>query len=68
MLPENTIHSFVIKIWVEDVTKKSQVVWRGHITHIPSQRRRYFYDYISLQQFIETYLQASDPNDPANDL
>jgi hypothetical protein len=68
MLPENTTHSFVIKVWVEDVTlQNGQTIWRGHITHIPSKRRRYFDDYRSLQQFIEAYLQVSDLEDPTSE-
>ena len=43
--PDSGTFSFVIKIWVEETAGEAgQALWRGHITHIPSGRRRYFQD------------------------
>src|SRR5438034_11677470 len=33
-------HSFVIKLWVEEVIS-GQTKWRGHITHVSTAERRY---------------------------
>lgn len=39
---EVSIHSFVIKIWLEDQRDTTgQPIWHGYITHIPSQERQY---------------------------
>ena len=35
-----------------------QAVWRGHITHVPSGRRRYVKDLDDILAFIAPYLEA----------
>lgn len=40
--PEVQIHSFVLKLWLEEVDEETgQPVWRGHITHVAGGERRY---------------------------
>lgn len=35
--------SFIVKIWAEETTSTGHwLMWRGHITHVPSGTRRYF--------------------------
>jgi hypothetical protein len=54
---ETPIHSFTIRLWLEDVSAVSEKPrWRGHITHIPSKTRRYFEDLDDLKPFISSYL------------
>jgi hypothetical protein len=56
-LPETPTHSFVIKVWLEETAQEAgQVVWRGHITHVPSGYRRYFKHLTEIISFIEPYL------------
>lgn len=58
MLPESTIHSFVIKIWLEETASKTDdAVWRGHITHIPDGERRYFQSLDEIGLVIAPYLE-----------
>jgi hypothetical protein len=55
---ESNTHSFVVKVWLEEVHKRSgKTVWRGHITHVPSGERRYFEDLAAIDNFIVPYLQ-----------
>ena len=58
MDPEETdSHSFIIRIWLEETAEEGQpAVWRGHITHVPSGRRRYLQELDALVSFIAPYL------------
>jgi len=50
-------HSFVVKIWFEEVeTSSGQMKWRGHITHVVSQERRYVERLQDISSFIRGYL------------
>ncbi len=52
-------HSFIIKIWIEEVTDETkQVAWRGHITHVPDGERQYLHGLPDIQTFIAPYLKA----------
>ena len=58
-LPEASIHSFVVRIWLEEEASETQdAVWRGHITHIPSGERQYIQQLRDLHVFITPYLEA----------
>ncbi|HEX6606872.1 MAG TPA: hypothetical protein VF276_08160 [Chloroflexia bacterium] len=59
MDPEDTdSHSFIIRIWLEETAEEGQpAVWRGHITHVPSGRRRYLQEFDALVSFIAPYLE-----------
>ena len=54
---ESSTNSFVVKVWLEEVEHHSDMpLWRGHITHIPSNDRRYVQDLESIAKFIASYL------------
>jgi hypothetical protein len=56
---EATIHSFIIKIWIEEITcKNGEAIWRGHITHVPSNVRVYITQLRDISVFIAPYLEA----------
>jgi hypothetical protein len=56
-LPELHTHSFIVKVWLEAPAEGAQpAVWRGHITHVPSGRRRYLRDLATIAAFIRPYL------------
>lgn len=56
-LHESGTHSFIVKIWLEETaSESSQVVWRGHITHVVSGRRCYLQDLSKIEVFIRPYL------------
>ena len=58
-LPEPTIHSFIVKIWLEEVVDETgNAIWRGHITHVPSGARRYLKELDDIVEFILPYLEA----------
>lgn len=49
--------SFVVKIWVEERTDSGEdVLWRGHITHVPSNKRQYFQELDMMTAFVTAYL------------
>jgi hypothetical protein len=57
-LPEARTHSFIIRIWLEETAVETgQSKWRGHITHIPSNQRRYIEKLDDISTFIRHYLQ-----------
>ncbi len=50
--------SFIVKVWVEDGTEvASQGVFRGHITHVSSHKRRYLKNPGEIEDFIAPYLE-----------
>jgi hypothetical protein len=54
---ESTTHSFVVKIWLEEEGDAvAPARWRGHITHVPSGRRRYLSALSDIAAFIAPYL------------
>lgn len=56
-LDESKIHSFVIRVWVEEFDELShRVVWRGHITHVQSSVRRPLKSLQEVTAFIAPYL------------
>lgn len=51
-------HSFVVKVWLEESLEEAgEAVWRGHITHVPSQERRYLHALDDIIDFIGPYLE-----------
>jgi hypothetical protein len=49
--------SFLVKIWIEELTEEPNCrTWRGHITHVPDGKRRYFSSLNELHEFIGRYL------------
>ena len=58
-LPKTVTHSFIIRIWLEETAVEADKArWRGHITHIPSNQRRYIENLDAVKQFIIPYLQS----------
>jgi hypothetical protein len=55
---EAEIHSFIVKIWFEEISSTGRVLWRGHITHVPGGERRYLQDLEEIAFFILPYLEA----------
>ena len=51
------MHSFVVKIWLEDKEEAGQVVWRGRITHVASGERRFVKDMNEISSVIWAHLQ-----------
>jgi len=50
--------SFIIKIWLEESADETgHVIWRGHITHVPSGKRHYIQDLNAIPLFIKPYLE-----------
>lgn len=53
---ETIVHSFVVKIWLEEANAQTGDLWRGHITHVPDNERHYFQTLAGLNAFIELYV------------
>lgn len=54
-----TTHSFVIRLWLEEVDREtSQAQWRGHVTHVISRRRRYIENLEEIEEFISGCLES----------
>lgn len=57
LFEENT-HPFIVKIWLEEAAgEDSPATWRGHITHVPSGKRRYVAALEDITAFIVHYLE-----------
>jgi hypothetical protein len=51
--------SFIVKIWIEETLQEAgKTRWRGHVTHVPSGKRRYFEDLREISTIIRPYLAA----------
>lgn len=60
-LDEWKTHSFVLRLWCEEAqTTHSAGLWRGHITHVQSGKRRYFQQLHDVVTFISTYLPMAE--------
>lgn len=59
-LPEESTWSFVIRIWLEDITDDNQLLWRGQITHVSSEKKRYFDDLEDMKQFVKSFLENAE--------
>jgi hypothetical protein len=56
--PAGSNHSFIVKIWLEETAEEAdRALWRGHITHIPSGKRRYLQTLDQIAAFIIPYLE-----------
>jgi hypothetical protein len=59
LAPEFRSHSFIVKIWVEEVITRTKAgKWRGRITHVPDGKERYLQDLKEIVSFIAPYLSA----------
>lgn len=58
---EPSIHSFVVKIWLEESAQESgRALWRGRIVHVASGNNRFFKSMEELVIFIRSYLGTID--------
>lgn len=56
---EEVSEAFVIRVWLEEIAAENQpALWRGHITHAVSGKRRYFQELGAIARFIAPYLRA----------
>ena len=54
------IHSFVIRIWLEDAGQPaSPPIWHGQLTHIPGGERHYFSDLSEIAAIIKRHLDSA---------
>ncbi len=51
-------HSFIVKVWLEESAEEAgEAAWRGHVTHVPSQERRYLHTLDDIVDFMAPYLE-----------
>jgi hypothetical protein len=54
---EFNTQSFIVRIWVEESDPEAgETCLRGHITHVPTGKRRYVQQVDEIVEFIESYL------------
>jgi hypothetical protein len=52
-------HSFIVKVWLEESFEEAgETLWRGHITHVPGEERRYLRTLDDVVDFIGPYLEC----------
>src|SRR2546430_2651293 len=52
-------HSFIVKIWLEEAEDESGLAkWRGHITHVGTQKKCYVETLTGISSFIRGYLRG----------
>ncbi len=50
--------SFIVKVWIEESAEEAgEATWRGHVTHVPDQERRYLHTLDDIVDFIAPYLE-----------
>lgn len=55
---EPNTHSFIVKIWLEETAEEAgSAQWRGHITHVPTGKRRYLKNLLDVCLFLLPYLE-----------
>ena len=55
---EANFHPFILRIWLEEsVEEAGRAVWRGHITHVPSGKRRHLRRLNDIAVFVAPYLE-----------
>ena len=58
---ETKVQSFIVKIWVEEtVGKRGEAIWRGHITHVTSGKRRYVKSLKEITNYFRLHLKSID--------
>jgi hypothetical protein len=56
---ESEAQSFIVRVWAEERAEgASRGIWRDHITHVPSSRRRYLKNLDEIGDFIAPYLES----------
>lgn len=63
--PEEQLHSFIIRLWLEERDEgRGQGIWRGLITHVSSGTQRHFKELSEIVAFIGAYLHWPDAVTP----
>lgn len=57
-IPESRVHSFIIKVWLED-DETGRTVWHGYITHVPDGGRHYLQNLRDILNFVEPYVEEA---------
>ena len=61
-------HTFVLRLWMEELTVTGVRPWRGHITHVLDEERRYVESIDEIAAFIARYLdEIETPRQSADD-
>jgi len=56
---EPNSHSFILKVWLIDPDKtEDKQNWRGYLTHVASDRRRYFNNLLEMNTLLIPYLKG----------
>jgi hypothetical protein len=56
-LPENTTHSFLVRVWLEETAEEAgRASWRGNIIHVANGERQYVESLDEIVAFIGRYL------------
>lgn len=55
-LDESTVHSFIVKLWLEGEGETNDLIWHGYITHVPSGSRRYLKALSDITDFVQEYI------------
>lgn len=55
-MPESKVHSFIVKLWLEEAGDETGARWHGYITHVPSAERRYLQELRDILSFVEPYV------------
>ena len=62
-MDEGTTQSFVIKMWLEEINEGTrQATWRGRITHVSSNERKFIKDLQEIPAFIRPFLKDIGEN------
>ena len=64
--PESKVHSFIVKLSLEETDEGPSAVWRGYITHVPSGARRYLKDIDDIVTFVRLYVGNLGSESPAS--
>jgi hypothetical protein len=64
-IPESKVHSFIVKLWMEDADEPERAVWHGYITHVPDGTRFYLKDLGDIVSFIRPYFPEMSADTPS---
>lgn len=57
-------HTFLLRVWIEETMDEGgRLTWRGHITHLPDERRRHVETFGQIVQFIRQHLAEQENAD-----
>lgn len=54
---EPNTHSFIVRVWLEEIEDTGLAKWRGYVTHVASGERRYVRNVSEIAAFIVAYLE-----------